>query len=185
MFPSHGATHMEGDMDNWLPTQPWWTFVVRGAVAYLGLLILMRLAGRHSFGEMSAFDIIVLVLVGGTLRTAIVGEDNSLCGAFIGVATVLLIDRTIAGIATRSPTFNRWVEGRRTTLARDGRLIPGELRRHHVPATVFERALRKKGVVDVRDVAQAWLEANGKITLVRRKDVRSRHAPAADGNDQL
>ena len=63
MFPSHGATHMEGDMDNWLPTQPWWTFVVRGAVAYLGLLILMRLAGRHSFGEMSAFDIIVLVLV--------------------------------------------------------------------------------------------------------------------------
>ena len=35
-------------MDHWLPTLPWWTFVVRGAVAYVGLLALMRLAGRHS-----------------------------------------------------------------------------------------------------------------------------------------
>ena len=157
-------------MDNWLPTLPWWTFVIRGGVAYVGLLVLMRMAGRHSFGEMSAFDMIVLVLVGGTLRTAIVGNDNSLCGAFIGVATVLVIDRFFAWAATRSPAFNRLVEGKPTTLARDGALLPDELRRHDVPITAFQRSLRKKGVIDVRDVAEARLEPNGKITVVLREN---------------
>jgi uncharacterized membrane protein YcaP (DUF421 family) len=169
----------EGDMDNWLPTLPWWTFVVRGAVAYLGLLVLMRLAGRHSFGEMSAFDILVLVLVGGTLRTAIVGNDNSLCGAFIGVATVLVIDRLFAVLATRSPAFNRLLEGRPSMLARNGQLLAGELRRHHVPMTVFERALRKNGITDVHRVAEARLEPNGKFTVVLRQDTRDRSRPAA------
>jgi uncharacterized membrane protein YcaP (DUF421 family) len=159
-------------MDHWLPTLPWWTFVVRGAIAYVGLLALMRMAGRHSFGEMSAFDIIVLVLVGGTLRTAIVGEDNSLCGAFIGVATVLVIDRLFAWAATRSPAFNRLVEGNPTTLVRDGQLLQDELRRHDVPMPAFERSLRKRGVVDARDVAEARLEPNGKITVIRQSDTR-------------
>jgi uncharacterized membrane protein YcaP (DUF421 family) len=161
-------------MDNWLPVLPWWTFVLRGAVAYVGLLVLMRLAGRHAFGEMSAFDILVLVLVGGTLRTAIVGSDNSIGGAFIGVATVLVIDRIFGMLATRSAGFNRLVEGKANVLARQGRLLPEELRRRHVPITVFERALRKRGVVDVYDVAEARLEANGKITVVLEKEARDR-----------
>jgi len=159
-------------MDHWLPTLPWWTFVLRGAVAYVGLLALMRMAGRHSFGEMSAFDIIVLVLVGGTLRTAIVGEDNSLCGAFIGVATVLVIDRLFAWAATRSPAFNRLVEGTPSILLRDGRLLPGQLRRHDVPLPAFERSLRKRGVLEVGQVVEARLEPNGKITVIRRSDTR-------------
>ena len=82
---------------------PWWHFVVRGVVVYLGLLVMLRLCGKHSFGEMSAFDVIVLVLVGGTLRTSIVGPDTSFLGALISVAGILTADKVLAWLCSHQP----------------------------------------------------------------------------------
>ena len=50
-------------------SDPWWVYAVRGAGVYLGLMLVLRLVGKRSFGEMTTFDIVVLMLVGGTLRT--------------------------------------------------------------------------------------------------------------------
>ena len=149
-------------------SMPWYMFVIRGAVAYIGLLVLLRLAGKRTFGELSAFDIVVLILVGGTLRTAIVGDDNSLLGAFIGVATILALDRVIAFFAARMASLNRLVEGEPAVLARYGLVDREALRRNNVPMAMFERAMRDKGVHSIGDVVEARLEPNGKITIVHR-----------------
>ncbi|WP_199099116.1 hypothetical protein [Dyella sp. ASV21] len=71
-----------------LSTMRWWLRVLRASMAYVGLL-LMRLAGKRSYSALALFDVIVLVLVGGTLRTAIVGRDDSMSAAFIGVFTIV------------------------------------------------------------------------------------------------
>ncbi|HEX7790492.1 MAG TPA: hypothetical protein VF467_08225, partial [Afipia sp.] len=72
---------------------PWWELVWRGIGAYLAALIMMRIVGKRSFGDMSTFDIIVLVLVGGTLRNSILGPDMSFPGGLIAVASILAADR--------------------------------------------------------------------------------------------
>ena len=95
-------------MDALFPqTMAWWEFALRGIGCYLGLLILLRLAGKRSFGEMSPFDIVVLILVGGALRSAMVGKDDSFLGPFIAVAAIVAVDKLFAFLATRSPLFNR------------------------------------------------------------------------------
>jgi hypothetical protein len=69
--------------------------------------VLLRLTGKRSFGEMSPFDIVVLMLVGGALRSAMVGHDDSFLGPFIAVAGVLLLDKLLGIAATfRSPCSN-------------------------------------------------------------------------------
>lgn len=70
-------------------------------MTYLGLLLLMRLCGKRAFGEMSPFDVLVLILVGGALRSAITGNDTSITAPFIGVAAFLLVDKIIAWLCTR------------------------------------------------------------------------------------
>src|ERR1700743_3372471 len=92
-------------------TAPWWTYLARGAITYLGLLVLMRLAGKRSFGEMSAFDVVVIALAGGTLRTAIIGDDQGMLGPFLGVAAILATDKAIAWISARSPRFHLPIVG--------------------------------------------------------------------------
>ena len=59
-------------------SMPWWHFVVRGALTYLTLLLLLRLAGKRSFGELSPFDVVVLILVGGALRISAEGFARKL-----------------------------------------------------------------------------------------------------------
>ncbi|MDF4003536.1 DUF421 domain-containing protein [Luteibacter sahnii] len=151
---------------------PWWTFVVRGVVTYLGLLILMRLAGKGSLGEMSAFDIVIIALVGGTLRTAIIGHDQGMLGPFIGVASIFATNRLLAWTCARFPRFNRLVEGFPALLIRDGRRDRDAMRRQHVADAALDRALHKAGLEDERDIRMGRLEPNGKITLTRRSAPR-------------
>jgi len=149
-------------------TLPWWEFAVRGAACYLGLLILLRLAGKRSFGEMSPFDIVVLILVGGGLRSAMVGKDASLLGPFICVAAIIALDKLLSYIAAVSPTFDALLEGRSALLARNGEILPGVLRRHCISKSAFERELRKHELHGVAEVAEARIEANGRVSVFKK-----------------
>jgi uncharacterized membrane protein YcaP (DUF421 family) len=148
-------------------SMPWWHFAVRGIVVYLVLLCMLRLTGKRSFGEMSAFDVVVLILVGGTMRTSIIGSDTSFLGGIIAVAGILAADRTLAWICTRSGFVNRLVEGWPTILACNGQRRPEALRRCNLPEAVFERALHAAGLENETTVVTARLEPNGRITLIQ------------------
>ncbi len=150
-------------------SMPWWMFVLRGSMAYVGLLVLVRLNGKHSLGQMSPFDILMLIMVGSVLRTAILGEDHSVLGPFIAVVTIFAWDKVLAMASARSPGFNRLMEGVPSLLARHGAQEPGALRRHDIAADAFASALRAHGLRSVEEVEAARLEPNGEITVIKRR----------------
>ncbi len=149
---------------------PWWDFVLRGAVTYLGLLVALRLTGRRSFGEMAPFDIVVLIIVGGALRSAMVGKDASMLGPFLSVLGVLAVDKLLGFFAARSQAFNHLIEGRHVLLAKKGALVPNALRRENISQSAFERELRSHEVRSLDQVDEAILESNGRITVFKRRD---------------
>lgn len=150
-------------------SMPWWSFALRGAATYIGLVVLMRLAGKRSFGEMSAFDVVVIALAGGTLRTAIIGDDPGMLGPFIGVAAILATDKAIGFVSARSPVFNRLMEGFPTILIRGGKRDPDALKAQNLPDAALDRALHGAGIETDENVETGRLEPNGKITLIRRE----------------
>ena len=154
----------------WTLSLPWWQFVLRGTLAYLGLLLLLRVAGKRSFGELAPFDIVVLILVGGALRSAIVGHDESVLGPFIAVATIIGADRLLTLACAKSTRVNRWVEGVPALLARDGRLDAHALMRQGIPREGFERELRHHGLRSIAQVDEARIEPNGKVTILVKQD---------------
>ena len=148
-------------------SDPWWAYALRGSGVYLGLLVLLRLLGKRSFGDMTTFDIVVLMLVGGTLRTAIIGDDTQPLAAILGVLAIFLLDKVLAWSCARWPRLDRLVEGEASLLARDGRIVDGALRRHDMSAEAFRRVLREKGLAEVGDVAEVRLEANGRVSVIK------------------
>ena len=152
----------------WVMSMPWWAFAVRGVVVYLGLLALLRLLGKRSLSDMSAFDIVVLILVGGTLRTAIVGSDTSMLGPAIGAVGILCTQKAITWTSARWPRFNRWIEGWPAVVIRDGRRDAGVLRRHDLSDTELDRALHAAGLSDESGVVVGRLEPDGRIALITR-----------------
>lgn len=155
---------------SWLITEdPWWTYAIRGALTYLGLLILMRLAGKRAFGDLSAFDVILLALVGGTLRTAVIGHDASITSAFVGVISMLATDKALGWLSARSERFNRLIEGYPVHIVRNGQRVPEAMRSANLPDAALDRALHAAGRESEEAVDHGRLEPNGKITFIMRK----------------
>ncbi|HET7125828.1 MAG TPA: hypothetical protein VFI26_01850, partial [Lysobacter sp.] len=70
---------------------PWWTFVLRGVVIYLLVMVLMRLSGKRAVGQFTPFDLILLILIGNAVQNGINGGENSLTGAFLMAGTLIVL----------------------------------------------------------------------------------------------
>lgn len=159
---------MNGIFDLGLPA---WQIVVRTVIVYVALLVLIRLSGKRTLGEMSIFDLIVVIVLGSAVRTSMIGNDKSLFGGLLAVAVLMLLDFAGAWLSSHSLRMDRVIEGRPVLLARDGVLFDEVLKRCNVPRSAFVSAMRKNGCTGIEMVEQAILEPGGSI------NVRKRSAP--------
>src|SRR3984957_1423224 len=158
---------MGKQMEGWFDLAlPWWQFVVRAAVSYIGLLAVMRAAGKHTLGKLSPFEVIVLILVGGTMRTAILGDDKSLLGPFIAVTTIMVLDKIIAFATARSSLIHSVVSGSCDVLAKDGCVDHRALLKHDIAPEDFAVAMREQGLHSAAAIDEARLESSGKISFL-------------------
>lgn len=157
---------------------PWWQFAMRAAIVYVVVLVLIRLSGKHTLGELSVFDLLVVIVVGSSLRTSMIGNDKSLPGGLLVVATLLLMDFVFAWFASHSRRFDRVIQGRPVLLARGGVLFEDVLKRCRISRGNFESILRKHGCTGIGMVELAVLEPGGSITIRKREeDSGAAHGP--------
>jgi uncharacterized membrane protein YcaP (DUF421 family) len=147
-------------------TVPVWDIVLRAAVVYLAILIGLRLAGKREIGQMTVFDLVVLLLLANAVQNAMVGPDTSLTGGLIAALVLLVLNAVVARLRLRWPILRRLVEGSPTLLVLRGEVIGDHLRREGLDGDTLEAALREHGVADLSDVEMAVLEIDGSISVV-------------------
>nr|WP_313208009.1 YetF domain-containing protein [Stenotrophomonas geniculata] len=148
---------------------PWWEFILRAVVVYVVVLGMVRLSGKRPLGQITPFDVLLVVLLGNAVQNALLGTDTSLGGGLLLAATLILLNYGVGWVSTRSRRVERLVEGEPVVIARDGRLFDAVLRREQVTRADFEAAMRQQGGLGVEDVELALLEINGHITIIPRK----------------
>ena len=145
---------------------PWWEFILRAVVVYVVVLGMVRLSGKRPLGQITPFDVLLVVLLGNAVQNALLGTDTSLGGGLLLAATLILLNYGVGWVSTRSRRIERLVEGEPVVIARDGRLFDAVLRREQVTRADFEAAMRQQGCLGVEDVELALLEINGHITII-------------------
>jgi len=143
-----------------------WEIVARTAIVYLALLVGLRLAGKRELGQMTPFDLVVILLIANAVQNAMVGPDTSVTGGLIAAAALIAINYGVAAARQRLPGLRRTVEGAPTLLISDGRFIPENLRREGLDEDEVMMAIREHGVASVEDVRLAVLETDGSISIV-------------------
>lgn len=139
---------------------PWWEFILRAVVVYVVVLGMVRLGGKRALGQITPFDVLLIVLL---------GTDTSLGGGLLLAATLILLNYGVGWLTTRNRRMERMIEGEPTVIARDGRLLEGVLRRELISRADFDAALRQQGGLRIEDVQIALLETTGHITILPRK----------------
>ena len=156
----------------WVPELPVVEKIVRAAAVYVFLLVALRLTGKRQLGQMSSFDLVVLLMISNVVQNAMIGNDNSLTGGLIGASTILLLNYGITRLVVANKSAERLIEGAPTLLIHNGKVIEANLRRELLTRDELMAALRRQGILSVDEVRVALLEETGAITAVRREPKR-------------
>lgn len=152
--------------------------VIRTSVIYLFVLVGVRLSGKREVGQMTPFDLTLLLLLSNSVQNAMVGSDNSLLGGVIAAAVLLTLNFLVAELSGVNRRFRKFVQGSPTLLVHNGQLIPAHMARERVTFDELERSMREHGISCIQEVSLAVLEVDGSISILKYDDVPAGHVSA-------
>jgi uncharacterized membrane protein YcaP (DUF421 family) len=143
-----------------------WAIAIRSALVYLAVLLGLRLAGKRELGQMTVFDLVVILLIANAVQNSMVGPDFSVQGGILGAFVLIALNRVMALLRLRGGLWGRVIEGTPTVLVEDGELIEPHLRREGLEQAELQMVVREHGIDSLEDVKLAVLETDGSISIV-------------------
>jgi len=144
---------------------------LRTGVIYLVVLTGVRLSGKREVGQMTPFDLTLLLLLSNAVQNAMTGPDTSLLGGVVAASTLLLLNYLVAEVSGGNRRFRKFVQGQPSLLVHDGEVIESHMAKEHVSMDELQRALREHGIATTKDVALAVLEVDGSISCLKYDDL--------------
>ena len=149
----------------------------RTTAVYLLVLIGIRLTGKREVGQMTPFDLTLLLLLSNSVQNAMTGPDTSLLGGLVASLMLLLLNYLFAEVSGLNRRFRSFIEGSPTLLIHNGNLVTAHCAKEHISLDEVHRALREHGVESIKEVALAVLEVDGSISVLKYDDVHSHMHP--------
>jgi uncharacterized membrane protein YcaP (DUF421 family) len=140
--------------------------VLRAAVIYLFLMVLLRLAGSRTLANVTTFDFVLLLIIGDATQQALLGQDFSLVNAFVAILTLVTLDVGLSFLKRR-PAADEWLEGAPVVLVEGGRLHRDRMLRCRVDEEdIVSAAQRQLGLERLEQVKYAVLDRSGAIAVI-------------------
>jgi len=143
---------------------------LRTTVIYAVVLLGVRLSGKREVGQMTPFDLTLLLLLSNSVQNAMTGPDTSVLGGVIAAGTLLVLNYLVAEFSGVNRRFRKIIQGQPSLLIHDGQVIEPHMAREHVSMDELQRALREHGIASYHDVALAVLEVDGSISCLKYDD---------------
>ena len=155
-------------------TAPWLVLLnvaLRTSVVYFALLAGLRLTGARQLGQMSTFDLVLLLIIANAVQNAMVGADTSLAGGLVAAGVLIGWHRVIDWWRFRFRGVARLLAGEGIMLIHHGQIVETHCRRAGITREELLQALREHGVSTIGDVRIAVLEPDGAISVIRNDDI--------------
>ena len=147
-------------------TTAWYEIILRTFVVYVTVLVLLWAAGKRELGQMTPFDLVVILVIANAVQNAMTGGDNSLTGGVIAAATLTFVNIAVGRWGTRVPVFRRLVASEPTLLLQDGKPLKEHMERERIDLQELEMAARQHGIPELSMVAAAVVEEDGSISII-------------------
>ncbi len=159
-----------------LPTQPLLEIFVRGTLTYIGLFLIMRFVMRRQTGAMSVADLLVIVIIADASQNAMAGDGKSLSDGLLLVLTIVFWDLVIDWLGYHVPFLQHLSNPPARLLVKDGATLPRQLAAEKMTMEELTSLLRAHGVKDLAEVERAFIEGDGRLSVLKRN-------PGDEGGD--
>jgi uncharacterized membrane protein YcaP (DUF421 family) len=139
--------------------------VLRCVLIYIAVIAGMRLTGRRQLGQMTPFDLVLILLIANAVQNAMVGPNNSILGGLVAAATLLTLNQAVGMVLSRAPLLRLAIEGEPVLIVHDGKLLEDQVRREGLTDALVMQAMREHGFDELAHVHSAVLEIDGTISF--------------------
>jgi uncharacterized membrane protein YcaP (DUF421 family) len=146
--------------------------ILRTIAVYLGLAILLRLAGKRVLAQLNNFDLVVVLLLANVVQNAVIGPDDSVSGGLLGAATLLAFNAVYVRIGTGNDRLKWLLEGNPTDLVRRGEFDDARIGRLGLRESEVLAALKHQGANTVAEVENATLYPGGSLVVELDQDAQ-------------
>jgi uncharacterized membrane protein YcaP (DUF421 family) len=144
--------------------------VLRATVMFVILYLLLRLLGKREIGQMTPFELVVIVVLGDLIQQGVTHNDFSLVGATLAIGTFAFWALVMSWLSYLSPRAERILDGEPRVIIRDGVMLRENMRRDRMTTSEVESEMRLAGIARIEDVAWAILETQGKMSFIKVAD---------------
>ncbi len=142
--------------------------LVRGTIMYLGLFLLLRLVLKRESGAVSITDLLVVVLIADAAQNGMAADYSSIPDGILLVATIIFWSYALNWLGYRFRLIERLIHPKPLPLVKDDRMLRRNMRQELITEGELMSQLRLQGVGGVEDVAAAYMEGDGRISVIER-----------------
>jgi len=153
--------------------------LVVGTLAYVALVLVLRLSGKRTLSKLNAFDLVVTVALGSTLATVLLSKDVSLAEGVLALALLVFLQFAITWASVRSQWFQGLVKSEPTLLLHKGRFLEGAMRKQRMTREEVLAAMRATGATTPDGVLAVVLETDGSLSIVQDSGSSAADLPSA------
>ncbi len=156
--------------DNW---ETLFRTLIIGVLAYVSLILLLRISGRRTLSKMNAFDMVVTVALGSTLATILLNRDVALAEGVLAFALLIGMQYLVTWSSVRIPWVRKIVTGEPALLVYEGKLLPSALKRARVTEDEIHSAVRSAGRQTFEQIKAVVLETDGSFSVVQHENAQA------------
>ena len=147
----------------------WHQMLARTIIVFIAALAFIRLTGMRTFGTQSAFDVIVVITLGGILGRCIMGH-YPFFASLIAAAALTALHKLASVLASRSKFIRRLVEGNAVLLFDHGEKFTNKLKQYDITDNELVAALHEQSLDSFSKVENIWLEPDGKLSVIKKDE---------------
>ncbi|MDW7651495.1 MAG: DUF421 domain-containing protein [Bacillota bacterium] len=149
-----------------------WALFYRTAFLYLAVLVAIRIMGKREVGQLSAFDLVVAIMIAELAAMSMEKIEMPLYDGLIPIFTLVGLEILLSYLSMKSHTIRGIVDGSPSIVIANGKILEKELRKQRYNVSDLLGQLREKDVPNIADVQFAVLETSGELSVVLKGDKR-------------
>lgn len=155
-------------IDTGLLTQVFFRLLILAIVA----LLVVRLMGNRTVGQLSPFDFVIMVGIGDIIVASTMEQSPTLQAGIESLLILLVLQQLLGYLALKNNTLRKWFEGTPVTLIQDGRILKENFTKTRFNYDDLRQELHKNGldISDLSKIESARLESCGEFTMIRTAD---------------
>jgi uncharacterized membrane protein YcaP (DUF421 family) len=143
--------------------------VLRAVVAYVFIILLMRIVGRRELSSMEPSDVILLVILGDLVQNGVTQSDDSVTGIVLAAGTIGLLATGTAFLTFKFRRLKNVVEGEPVILVEDGKPVDKNMRGERLTLDDLMEQARGQQIESLDVIKWAVLERSGSISFIQKQ----------------